>query len=142
MIRTVLAHKFVAIAAITVFSMGLAGCDYWPPALQTQIEQLRSELQAATVERTQLQNQLASITKVKDDLQIQVDDLSRANRDKSSIINSLQNSLAAAQERLAKSAKGATPKAGTAKTSAKPAQKSSQKVPAKKKPAAKVTGTR
>ena len=27
---------------------GFAGCDYWPPALQTQIEQLRSEAQTLT----------------------------------------------------------------------------------------------
>ncbi|MDE3040310.1 MAG: hypothetical protein KGJ82_07000 [Nitrospirota bacterium] len=133
MTQTMMVRNLAAVAAITFFSVGLSGCDYWPPALQTQIEQLRSELQTATVEKTQLQNQLASITKVKDDLQVQVDDLSRANRDKSSMINSLQNSLAAAQERLAKSAKAAAPKAGAAKPSAKVTQKASvkKKAPAK-----------
>ena len=139
MIRTVMVRNLVAVAAITIFSVGLAGCDYWPPALQTQIEQLRSELQSATVEKTQLQNQLASLTKVKDDLQVQVDDLARANRDKTSMINSLQNSLAAAQERLAKSAKVATPKAGAVKPSS---AKVTQKAPAKKKAPAKATGVR
>jgi uncharacterized membrane-anchored protein YhcB (DUF1043 family) len=88
------------------------------------------------MEKIQLQNQLASLTKVKDDLQAQVDDLSRANRDKSSMINSLQNSLAAAQERLAKSAKVATPKTGAVK----PSTKVTQKAPAKKKAPAKPTG--
>ena len=127
MIRTVMVRNLAAVAAITIFSVGLSGCDYWPPALQTQIEQLRSELQSATVEKTLLQNQLASVTKVKDDLQVQVDDLARANRDKSSMINSLQNSLAAAQERLAKSAKVATPKSGAAKPSAKVTQKAPAK---------------
>jgi chromosome segregation ATPase len=115
-----------------VICMGLmvAGCDYWPPALQTQIEQLRSELQNATMEKTQLQNQLSSLTKVKDDLQAQVDDLARANRDKSSMINGLQNSLASVQERLAKLTKA------PAKTSAaKAPAKSAAKAPAKKKPA-------
>ena len=136
MIRTVMVRNLAAVAAITIFSVGLSGCDYWPPALQTQIEQLRSELQSATVEKTQFQNQLASLTKVKDDLQAQVDDLARANRDKTSMINSLQNSLAAAQERLAKSAKVATPKSGAAKPSAKV----TQKAPAKKK--APATGVR
>ena len=133
MTRTVMVRNLVAVAAITIVSVGLSGCDYWPPALQTQIEQLRSELQSATVEKTQLQNQFASFTKVKDDLQAQVDDLSRANRDKSTMITSLQNSLSAAQERLAKSAKVATPKAGTGKPSAKV----TQKAPAKKKAPAK-----
>ena len=144
MTQEVMVRNLVAVAAITLFSVGLSGCDYWPPALQTQIEQLRSELQSATMEKTQLQNQLASISKVKDDLQAQVDDLSRANRDKSSMMNSLQNSLGAAQERLAKSAKAATPKAGTVKPSAKVTQKApaKKKAQTKKKAPAKATGTR
>ena len=138
MAHRMMVRSFAVVAAITIFSVGLSGCDYWPPALQTQIEQLRSELQTSTVEKTQLQNQLASITKVKDDLQVQVDDLSRANRDKSSMINSLQHSLATAQERLAKSAKVATPKAHAAKPSAKV----TQKTPVKKKAPAKATRVR
>lgn len=140
MTQAVMVRNLVAVAAITLFSVGLSGCDYWPPALQTQIEQLRSELQSVTMEKTQLQNQLASISKVKDDLQTQVDDLSRANRDKASMMNSLQNNLAASQERLAKSAKVATPKAGAVKPSAKVMKK---KASAKKKaPAKKATGAR
>jgi peptidoglycan hydrolase CwlO-like protein len=138
MTRTVMVRNFVAVAAITLVSVGLSGCDYWPPALQTQIEQLRSELQSVTMEKAQLQNQVASFAKVKDDLQTQVDSLSRANRDKTTMINGLQNSLAAAQERLAKLAKGATPKASTGKPSAKVRQKA----PAKKKASAKASGAR
>lgn len=138
MIRTVMVRNLVAAAAIAIVSVGLSGCDYWPPALQTQIEQLRSELQTVTMEKTQLQNQFASFAKVKDDLQAQVDELSRANRDKSTMINGLQNSLAAAQQRLAKSAKVATPKTGAVKPSAKVRQKA----PAKKKSPAKATGAR
>ena len=117
--RIMMVRNLVAVASMAVASVGLSGCDYWPPALQTQIEQLRSELQMVTMEKTQLQNQLASITKVKDDLQAQVDDLSRASRDKSVMINSLQNSLTASQGRLAKSAKGAAPKAATVQSPAK-----------------------
>ena len=135
MTRTVMVRNLVAVAAITIVSVGLSGCDYWPPALQTEIEQLRSELQSATAEKTQLQNQFASFTKVKDDLQGQVDSLSRTNRDQSTMIKSLQGSLSAAQERLAKSAKVATPKAGAAKPSAK----ATKKAPAKKKTPAKAT---
>jgi len=108
--------------------MVLAGCDYWPPALQTQIEQLRSEAQAARAERTQLQDQLAALTKVKEDLQAQVDDLIRVNREKTSVINSLQSSLATAQERLAKQAKSTPAKAPT-----KASSKVAAKAPAKKK---------
>jgi peptidoglycan hydrolase CwlO-like protein len=138
MTQTMVVRNLLAVAALTIISAGLSGCDYWPPALQTQIEQLRSELQNVTMEKAQLQNQLASFTKAKDDLQAQVDDLSRAGRDKSTMINSLQNSLAATQERLAKSAKSATPKA----VIAKPAAKTAQKAPVKKKTPAKTTRTR
>jgi chromosome segregation ATPase len=116
----------------------LAGCDYWPPALQTQIEQLRSELQTVTMEKAQLQSQMASLTKAKDDLQAQVDDLVRTNRDKSTMIASLQSSVTTLQERLAKSSKPATAKAATTKPAAgkpalKPAVKTVQKAPVKKK---------
>jgi chromosome segregation ATPase len=106
----------------------LAGCDYWPPALQTQIEQLRSELQTVTMEKAQLQTQLASLSKAKDDLQVQVDDLARTNRDKSTMIASLQSSVTTLQERLAKA-----PKPATAKPATKPAVKTAQKAPVKKK---------
>jgi septal ring factor EnvC (AmiA/AmiB activator) len=140
MTRTVMVRNLVAVAAITLVSVGLSGCDYWPPALQTQIEQLRSELQSATMEKSQLQTQLASIAKVKDDLQTQVNDLSRANQDKSIMITSLQNGLAVAQGRLAKSAKVSTPKASAVKPSIKVTQKhTTHKAPAKKKAQAKVT---
>jgi septal ring factor EnvC (AmiA/AmiB activator) len=143
MTRTVMVRNLVAVAAISIVSVGLSGCDYWPPALQTQIEQLRSELQSVTAEKAQLQNQYASFAKVKDDLQAQVDDLSRSNRDKSTMINSLQNSLTAAQERLAKLTKGPTPKAASLKSgAAKPSAKVKQKAPAKKKASAKTAGVR
>jgi peptidoglycan hydrolase CwlO-like protein len=138
MTRTVMVRNLVAVAAITIVSVGLSGCDYWPPALQTEIEQLRAELQSVTAEKTQLQNQLTSFTKVKDDLQTQVDSLSRANRDKTTMINGLQNSLAAAQERLAKLTKVATPTA----SAGKPSAKVRQKAPAKKKASAKASGAR
>lgn len=138
MTRSGLVRNLVAVITITIISVGLSGCDYWPPALQTQIEQLRSELQMVTMEKTQLQNQLASMTKMKEDLQTQVDDLARVNRDKSSMMNSLQNNLAAAQGRLAKSASAAKPKP----VAVKPSAKGTQKTPAKKKAPARSTGTR
>lgn len=126
-----------AAGLVIVVAVMLSGCDYWPPALQTQIEQLRSELQAVTMEKAQLQNQMASLTKAKDDLQIQVEDLSRVNRDKSTMIASLQSSVTALQERLAKSSKPAAAKATGTKTATKPAVKTTQKAPAKKKTATK-----
>ncbi len=144
MIRTVKVRNFVMVAAMTIVSVGLSGCDYWPPALQTQIEQLRTELQTVTAEKAQLQNQYASYAKIKEDLQAQVDDLSRANRDKSTMIASLQSNLTSAQERLARSGKGPAPKAAALKASTKATStkvpqstQTKQKAQAKKKPAAK-----
>ena len=127
-----------AVGLVIVMAAMLSGCDYWPPALQTQIEQLKAELQTATMEKTQLQTQMASLAKAKDDLQVQVDDLVRTNRDKSTMIASLQSSVSALQERVAKSSKPATAKAAstkpaTAKPAIKPAVKTASKAPAKKK---------
>jgi chromosome segregation ATPase len=113
--------------------IGIAGCDYWPPALQTQIEQLQSELQAATAEKIQLQNQLASLSKIKEELQSQVDDLTRAGRDKSAMIQGLQSTVASLQARLAKSTKATAAKARSKKSAAK----TTKKAPVKKKPATK-----
>jgi septal ring factor EnvC (AmiA/AmiB activator) len=127
-----------AIGLVIAMSAMLAGCDYWPPALQTQIEQLRSELQTVTMEKAQLQTQTASLGKAKDDLQAQVDDLVRTNRDKSALIASLQSSVTSLQDRLVKSSKPATVKAASAKPAPlkpapKPAVKTAQKAPLKKK---------
>ncbi len=127
-----------AVGLVIVMAAMLSGCDYWPPALQTQIEQLRSELQTVTMERAQLQTQMTSVMKAKDDLQAQVDDLVRTNRDKSAMIASLQSSVTSLQERLVKSSKPATVKAaGTKPATVKPATKSSvktaSKIPVKKK---------
>ncbi|MGH7204633.1 MAG: hypothetical protein ACREI2_00330 [Nitrospiraceae bacterium] len=100
----------------TLFSMmgiGLSGCDYWPPALQAEIEQLRSELQTTTAEKSRLERQLADMTKAKDDLQARVEDLTRLSRERAGQITTLEANLAAEREKVAKLTKG------TAKTSAK-----------------------
>ncbi|HEU5408725.1 MAG TPA: hypothetical protein VFU48_13230, partial [Nitrospira sp.] len=69
--------------------LGLAGCDYWPPALQAEIEQLRSETQTLTMEKTQLQAQVTDLSKTKQELQGQIDELSYINREKTGMITSL-----------------------------------------------------
>lgn len=109
-----------------VFVMGLTGCDYWPPALQAQIEQLRSEAQTLAIENTQLQTQLSDLARSKQDLQSQIDDLSRMNREKTGMITSLQNQVDTLR---AKAIKAMAPKPA-ARTTAKPVPKP----PVKKKP--------
>jgi peptidoglycan hydrolase CwlO-like protein len=118
--------------------MGTTGCDYWPPALQAQIEQLRSENQTLSMEKAQLQSQLNELSKARQDLQTQVDDLSRMNREKTGMIASLQNQLDALR---AKAVKAMAPKA-PAKVSKAPAKapaKRTTKQPVKKKAPVKKT---
>lgn len=111
-------------------ALGVAGCDYWPPALQAQIEQLRSEAQTLTMEKTQLQAQVNELTKARQDLEAQLDELTRVNREKSGMITSLQNQVDTLRAKGAKAT--AAPKAQV-KATAKPAPKST----VKKKPTAK-----
>ncbi|HQR14893.1 MAG TPA: hypothetical protein PKW52_08575 [Nitrospira sp.] len=100
----------------------LAGCDFWPPALQAQIEQLHSEAQQAAADKALLQNQLNAANKAKEELQIRVEDLTRVNKEKSAMIASLEHTIAAARERAVKAAK--TP-------AVKPAAKTTVKKPVK-----------
>jgi len=123
------------VGAVAVIGVALSGCDYWPPALQAQLEQVRSEVQTVNMEKAQLQNQINDLSKAKQDLQTQVDDLSRMNREKTGMISSLQNQVEALR---AKAVKAMAPKA-PAKAAAKPAAKPAAKTPAKKKAPAKRT---
>ena len=102
------------------FAIGLAGCDYWPPALQAEIEQLRSETQTLMMEKSQLQAQVTDLSKTKQELQGQLDELSRINRDKTGMITSLQNQLDATR---ARALKAMAPKAPSHKTPVKPSVK-------------------
>jgi outer membrane murein-binding lipoprotein Lpp len=106
--------------------LSVAGCDYWPPALQAQIEQLRSETETLNMEKTQLQNQVTDLSKARQDLQVHVDELSRVNREKTEIITSLQRRLDASH---GKGGKALAPSKVPAKSMAKP----SAKTPVKKK---------
>lgn len=113
-------------------SFGLVGCDYWPPALQAEIEQLRSEAHTLTIEKTQLQAQAMDLSRTKQELQGQIDELSRINREKSGMITSLQNQLEAAR---ARALKAMAPKAAPHKKpamKAKSASKSASKAAAHK----------
>ena len=72
----------------------LSGCDFWPPALQAQIEQLHSEAQQAAADKALLQNQLNAANKAKEELQIRVEDLTRVNKEKSAMIANLEHTIA------------------------------------------------
>lgn len=128
-------YRPVLFSLLVVTGLALSGCDYWPPALQAQIEQLHSEVQTSNMEKAQLQSQLNDLASAKQDLQTRVDNLERMNREKTGLISSLQNEV---ETLRARAAKAAAPKT-SAKATAKPAPKPAHKAPAKKKTPAKRT---
>lgn len=117
------------LAACVLVAASLSGCDYWPPALQAQIEQLRMDVQSVAAEKAQLQNQVTAATRAKEELEIRVEDLTRLNRERASAIAGLENRLAAEQQKVAKLTRG-----GSTKGVAKSPAKASTKPAAKKKP--------
>lgn len=102
-----------------LMSLGLVGCDYWPPALQAQIEQLRAELQSAAADKALLQNQLNAATKAREELQLRVEELTRINKEKSAMIASLERSVAAAKQRAVSSKSSRTKPTPSKKSSSK-----------------------
>jgi outer membrane biosynthesis protein TonB len=126
-------HVVVALAAGIWITTALTGCDYWPPALQAQIEQLRAESQSAAADKALLQNQLNAANKAKEELQTRVEDLTRVNKEKSSMIANLERSLTVERERTAKMTKAPASKPKP-KAAIKPVPKSAPKPPAKATP--------
>ena len=119
-----------AVMGLSTFGVGamllLSGCDFWPPALQAQIEQLHSEAQQAAADKALLQNQLNAANKAKEELQIRVEDLTRVNKEKSAMIANLEHTIAAARERAVKATKSSAVKPvakPTVKKSVKPTHK-------------------
>lgn len=113
------------------FALGLVGCDYWPPALQAEIEQLRSEIQTVAIEKSQLQAQLTDVSQAKQELQGQLDELSRISREKTGMITSLQNQLDVARARAMKTM---AHKTSPHKTSAKSTGRMATKLTSKSTP--------
>ncbi len=127
----------------TVFGCGLilslVGCDYWPPALQAQIEQMRLETQTLAMEKAQLQGQVMDLSKAKQEVQSQMDELSRMNREKTAMIMSLQKQLDVVR---AQTLKSMSSKAAQRKTPTKAKTNSTPKVPSGKKASSKGVGVR
>jgi len=59
--------------------LGLSGCDYWPPALQSEIETLREELNDALDDRQELNQNLAELKLAHASLQHTVAERDREN---------------------------------------------------------------
>src|SRR5687768_2084676 len=118
------------IAALMMMSMAVSGCDYWPPALQAQIEQLQQEAQIAAAERTKMVAQLNESNAAKQELQARVDDLTRSNRELTGKISAVEQTLTAEREKGGRLAKDASRRV-SAKSGTKPAaQQTDQTKPA------------
>ncbi|OLB98532.1 MAG: hypothetical protein AUH35_04125 [Nitrospirae bacterium 13_1_40CM_62_7] len=103
--------------------VGLSGCDYWPPALQAQIEQMRAEVQGFAAERAKFESQLAQTSRMRDELQARVTELTNQNQDLTGKLTALEQSLAAEREKAAKTGKPAAKGSAKAKVAKKPAAK-------------------
>ena len=136
-------RRFVGAFVCIGMAVSLVGCDYWPPTLQDEIEQLRAEIQTLTMEKTQLQAQVVDLARVKQELQGQMDDLSRTNREKGVIISGLQSQL---ETLRLKAVKAMSPKASThkgpSKSPATSASKGASKSSGSKHPSPRPIGVR
>jgi len=102
----------------------LSACDYWPPALQAQIEQLKKEAEQAAAERASLEEQLNTANKVRNDLQMRVDEVAKAYEQLAARATMLEQDLATEHKRAARVAEHPKPPAGkTAKAPAKTTKK-------------------
>lgn len=136
-------QRFVGAFVCMGLAVSLLGCDYWPPTLQDEIEQLRVEIQTLTMEKTQLQAQVVDLARAKQEIQGQMDDLSRTNREKSVIISGLQSQL---ETLRIKAIKAMSPKASThkglSKSPAPSVSKGVTKSPGSKHPTSRSIGVR
>lgn len=130
--------RTIAPVGLGILLLAMTGCDWWPPALQSQIEQLKTDLQTLTAERTRLEQQVSALARARDDLQARVDQLVQVNKERGAMIADLERSLKAARQQKAAPAKSSTVKAKTGHTTkAKTTvQKTTKKKPTATKPKA------
>lgn len=130
--------RTIAPVGLGTLLLVMVGCDWWPPALQSQIEQLKTDLQTLTAERTRLEQQVSALSRAREDLQARVDQLVQVNKERGTMIADLERSLKAARQQKAAPAKSSTVKAKTGHTTkAKTTvQKTTKKKPTATKPKA------
>lgn len=104
---------------ILVSALGLSGCDYWPPALQAQIEQLRADAQTMAAEKAKADASVTTLTAEKAALVKKIDELSKLLKTRTDQVASLEQSLAAEREKVAKLSKPAAKKATTKRATKK-----------------------
>ncbi len=93
-----------------VMALGLTGCDYWPPALLAQLEQLRNHVQDISDERSRLETQLRESVLGKDDLQVKLQKLSDENQTLRDRIAHLEKKVASRKSTRAVASKSVSSK--------------------------------
>lgn len=128
--------RIITPVGLGILLLAMAGCDWWPPALQSQIEQLKTDLQTLTAERTRLEQQVSALSRAREDLQIRVDQLAQVSKERGAMIADLERSLRAARQQKAVPMKASSvkPKTGQTTTSKATGQKSPKKKPVATKP--------
>jgi len=81
--------KYLTYTTLAFAGLGLAGCDYWPPALQHEIEQLRADLNDALDERQRLDNDNVELRAQHASLQQEVEEKLRENEELRSHLTTL-----------------------------------------------------
>ncbi len=109
--RTDMRRGFLACALVLAMSLG--GCDYWPPALLAQLEQLRSTVQDLSDERAQLEAQLREATLLRDELQGRLNEATRENGDLKVRLARLERDLERGQTTVARRAEARPKRAAT-----------------------------
>ncbi len=108
---------------IVMMTLGMSGCDYWPPALQAQIEQLKADAQSVTAEKTKVDAHVATLTTEKAALVNKIEEMSRLLKTRADQVASLEQSLSAEREKVAKMSAKPAAKAAAAKKKAVAAPK-------------------
>jgi len=120
MVNRKILGRFLGMAGGVVLGLGVMGCDYWPPTLQSQIEQLQSDIQTVTAENMQLQSQVNELSAANQDLQVRFNEVNRVNQEKSHVIASLHSQVdslrAKAKKTTARVKKGAKSKFSSKRT--------------------------
>lgn len=108
--------RIITPVGLGILLLTMAGCDWWPPALQSQIEQLKTDLQTLTAERTRLEQQVSALSRAREDLQTRVDQLTQVNKERGAMIADLERSLKASRQQKVSPVKASSLKPKTGRT--------------------------
>lgn len=97
-------HMVGTIALVGLLT-GLAGCDWWPPALQERIGQQEAELKALQADKVRMQTKVTELTRTVEEMTAQTVQMQQTNNDLKMQVDQLRAALAEADARAkAKSA--------------------------------------